>query len=159
MASRRRAWSDTRFNGAVLSDEAVSISDLLFDAPTSDTLTVVRILVDLQLSHIVTQAADAANVVDIGIGVSSTEAAAIGPSALPEPAVSTNYPPRGWLYAATKEVRFVVDTESTTAHFQADLTAMRKVDKGFLFLFIQQVGVTLSASLTITGRVRVLCMT
>ncbi len=161
MASRNRAWADTMFCGSLLADEGTIRSNLLIDAPTVDTLTAVRIIVDLSIGPNVVSAADAANCISVGIGVTSAEGFAAG--ATPSPAFTDQYPPRGWLYIATKVSRMFVITSTglstTFAEFKGDFRAMRKVDKGILYMEIVNNAVVATGAVAIYGRVRVLCLT
>ncbi len=158
---RRLAWADTR----VIQDSLVAgtdiILDLLVNAPTMDTLTVVRLVVDLEAHYIITNTiTDSDSIVDLGIGVTSVEAFA---GALPDPSLDTSYPPRGWLYVASKYVGQALTTStgmfSKNAVFAADLRAMRKIDKGILFLRMANTNMNVGGAMEVTGRVRALCMT
>jgi len=160
---RNRAWVDSVFSSRQVVDEGNNLTNLLVDASTVDTLTAVRIVVDLTCLHDVAMAADATNFVHVGIGVCSTEAFAQGVNSLPEPQFQDQYPPRGWLYVASKPVTQAVITATgftrTHAHFSADLRSMRKIDKGILFLLVQNTGVLGAQDIDLWGRVRVLCLT
>ena len=164
MAERGRAWADQRFTGNALVAGTDFLSDLLQFAPDVDTLTAVRIIGDFDVHYdVTTTIADSDSFVDVGIGVSSVEAFAAGAAALPDPANSTSFPPRGWLYASTGYVAQLV-TSSTgiwniNARFQFDLRAMRKIDKGTLFLRIAQANINVGGAMEIVGRVRTLCLT
>ena len=144
-------------------DEQASISNLLLDAPTVDTLTAVRLVVDIVIAHGVDEVFDASNVINVGIGVSSEEAFNVGINGLPEPAFSDKYPPRGWLYVATKPVLSIASAGSQLitrqAEFSADLRSMRKIDKGILFMVVHNNAIFGTADVDIWGRVRVLCLT
>jgi len=163
MPGRNRAWADTIFCFKSVTDEGEDVSDLLVDAPTVDTLTAVRIVVDLSVRAGAATIVDGTNCVSVGIGVTSTEAFANAPPVIPSPAVSDQYPPRGWLYVATSGV--TVNTIQSTspfiqnAEFHADLRAMRKVDKGVLFIAITNTAILGTATVDVVGRVRVLCLT
>jgi len=163
MPNRNRAWADSVFNGAQILDEGTSLTNLLLNAPTVDTLTVVRLVLDLYVSHGVDEAAtDESNAISVGIGVSSVEAFNQGIDALPEPQFGIEYPPRGWLYVATKPARQMSVTTGflqETAMFQADLRAMRKIDKGILFLAVQNNAIFGTGDVDLWGRVRALCLT
>jgi len=162
-SNRNRAWADEIFAIASLVAGAAQARDLLDNAPTVDTLTAVRIIGELwfmysQNSTIV----DSLSTVSVGIGVSSLEALAAGVASLPSPASETEYPPRGWLYVSTQPV--FQQAESTgvinhVARFKFDLGAMRKIDKGKLFLIMQQDNILVGGSMRVVGRVRTLCLT
>jgi len=163
MASRRRAWADQRIAIAALTDGSPSKLDLLANAPASDTRTVVRLIGDLTFMYSPNSTiVDSLSIVDVGIGVASAEAFAVGGNALPNPGgIADQDPARGWLYAATKPV--FQQAESTgvinaIAHFTFDLRAMRKVDKGVLYMIMEQNDILVGGSMRVIGRVRSLCL-
>ena len=165
MAKRNVAWADTIFKGGQINDEVCLVTNLLLDAPTVDTLTAVRIIVDLEIAHGVDEpAADFSNAIHVGIGVASVEAFAVAFGAgLPSPQFTAQYPPRGWLYVNTQSAR--TQSHGNTgpsvfpAKFTVDLRAMRKIDKGVLFLSVCNEAIFATQDVDIWGRVRVLCMT
>ncbi len=163
MASRGRAWADTRVVGTALVAGTPLELNLLATAPVSDTLTVIRILVDLWVMYTTNvTVTDSLSIVDVGIGVASAQAFAVGGTALPNPGNLDQDPPRGWLYIASKPVQEKVNAEGIMqliAHFQADLRAARKIDKGVLFLTMEQNNITVGGSMQVVGRVRALCLT
>ena len=167
MVSRRRAWADQRFGGAVLTAGTSIQLDLLENAPTMDTLTVVRIVMDLTAQYEVQfTVTDSLSIVDLGIGVASAAAFAVALGAgLPNPAVETEYPDRGWIYVASQPVSHVLEGSGgvgvleSHARFQVDLRAMRKIDKGILFIRLQNTNITVGGSMNVTGRVRSLVLT
>jgi len=161
---RSRSWADLRLAGESLVAGTDILKDILSDAPTSDTLTIVRLVVDLEAHYIITNTiTDSDSVVDVGIGVVSAEAFAAGVGAIPDPALSTGYPARGWLYIATKYVGQALTTSTgmfnTNAQFQADLRASRKVDKGKVIIRIANANINVGGAMQVTGRVRALCLT
>ncbi len=164
MVSRNRAWADTRVLSSTIANSGRSITNLLVDAPTVDTLTAVRIVGSLHAHFDFTSnPVDGEQIIDIGIGVASLEAFNVGFTALPSPRESDEYPPRGWLYVATKPVLSLLAVEGVlheSAIFNFDLRASRKIDKGVLFMFISNiVGRGVGTAILVTGRVRVLCLT
>ena len=166
MAPRNRAWADSRFLGSALVAGTPLVSNLLAGAPTVDTLTAVRIIGDLWVQYLVsTTVGDSLSIVDLGIGVAGVEAFDAGTASLPSPAVNTEYPPRGWLYVNSQPVSQTLDGAggvsivNERAHFQFDLRAMRKIDKGRLYSHIVQNNITVGGAMQITGRIRVLCLT
>ena len=161
-SNRNRAWADERFIGQNLVAGASGHQrNLLFNAPTMDTLTAVRIVGDITVQVLPTVTfVDSLSIIDVGIGVSSQEAFDV--PALPSPAVDTEYPPRGWLYVASLPVsERLQDTTvmQEVARFQFDIRAMRKIDKGVLFIRVINTNIIVGAAMVITGRVRVLCLT
>ncbi len=104
---------------------------------------------------------DSLSIVDVGIGVTAVDAF-LTAGAVPNPSGSDNYPPRGWLYVATQPVAQQAESAgvlNSVARFQFDLGAMRKIDKGVLFLTIIQNNILVGGSMRVIGRTRVLCLT
>ena len=160
---RRRAWADQRFASQVIASGSQVVFDLLANAPTIDTMTVARIIGYLQVEQDPSGDNEGSQSIDVGIGVSSVEAFTIGPTALPDPFSETEYPPRGWLYVASKQasLRLVSGGGTPTpAIFEFDLGAMRKIDKGVLFLYVRNTA-SLGTAFTVhlSGRVRSMCLT
>jgi len=159
MPGRSVAWADTRLAAQSLVAGTDFIVDLLTNAPTVDTLTVIRLVVDLEAHYIITNTiTDSDSIVDMGIGVTSVEALA---AALPDPSDDTSYPPRGWLYVASKYVGQAITTStgmfSKNGIFQADIRGMRKIDKGRLFMRVANTNLNVGGAMELTGRIRALC--
>ena len=168
MVSRRRvAWCDFLM-GFSLADAVVQLDNLLSNAPVSDTLTVTRIIGDFKASMSPSSEAESLLMVDCGIGVINQEAFDLGTGVgIPNPTVEDSTPPRGWLYAHREMVLQTIPSGATpaamwreTGHFKFDLRGQRKVDKGVLYMWIEQndlLGST--ATLSFVGRIRVLFKT
>ena len=138
--------------------------DLLQHAPTIDTITVARLLINFEAFITGSVTVSSAQGITVGVGVASSEAFAIGTTALPDPLLDTEYPPRGWLYAGSKicylHVVAGVGVAKQDASFQLDLRGMRKIDKGKLFLLILNNNFTGGVgTIDVHGRARALCLT
>ena len=165
-SNRRRAWADSRFAGVSLVANTPLNTDLLEDdGIDSDTLTVVRIVGDLTINYLVsTTVGDSLSIADVGIGVSGSVAFATA-GALPTPNSVTQYPDRGWIYVASQPVTQILDAAGGVsiidrpARFVFDLRAMRKIDKGRLFMSVVQNNITVGGAMQLTGRVRSLVLT
>ncbi len=158
--ARNRAWVDQVWCGSTLASESSFSADLLVGGAPSDTLTVARIILDLTFNWPAGLGVDASACVSVGIGVSSVEAfAAAATGGLPNPAIETSYPPRGWLYVATLPAYMWANISVLSAKFDADLHAMRKIDKGVLFIHAVHDSIVGVNALEFTGRARVLCLT
>ncbi len=168
MVSRRRvAWCDFLMDFSI-ADAAVNLDNLLVNAPVSDTLTVTRIIGDFWCMAAPTSELEGISNVDCGIGVINEEAFDLGTGVgIPNPTVEDSTPPRGWLYASRQPMFLSIPGGGTAgghgmlpAHFKFDLRGQRKVDKGVLYMWIEQ---NLSAgsaqSLVVSGRVRTLFKT
>ncbi len=164
MTTRQRAWADRTLSGSVLAAGAAGLTiNLLLNAPTVDTLTAIRVLLDFTVQYAVgSTIVDSLSVVSCGVGVTSVEAFTIGGTSLPSPADETQYPPRGWLYVASKAMWTHAESAGVTevpAVFQVDIRSMRKIDKGVLFCTFVNNNITVGGSMTVTGRARALCLT
>ena len=163
---RRRAWADFVVALTLVVDVPQSVN-LLTQAPDLDTITVARLIGKLTAvpSSLTTQV-DSEMIVDIGVGVASVEAFGVAASAgLPVVNAAASAPPRGWLYRAQLHVVKVHSTGTTfeiliQGQDQFDIGAMRKVDKGRLYLVTQSTLIGGSAmNLSLTGLVRAMCLT
>ncbi len=150
-----------------LSGATLNLTDLLATAPTLDTITVGRLVGRLYV-YVAgpTTTIQAIQLVDVGVGVLSQEAAAIGGTSVPSPAIDADAPPRGWLYRSrVLSIRTNADgsekeTNNLIPVIDFDVRSMRKVDKGSLRLILVKslIGGTV-ADLTVSGLVRALCLT
>jgi len=161
---RRRTWADTRFDSTTQASDTQAKFDLLADAPTSDTITVARILIDFWMMPGPTNEVE--GLVDIGVGIGVTSAESFAAATLPDPSETGDYPPRGWIYLANQPALQALPTGGTPtamwrmdAHFKADVRGMRKIDKGILFMLIQTTTFNTALTLFRVGRVRALCLT
>jgi len=159
--ARRRGWADFMVN-LDLADAVPQSANLLTTAPDNDNMTVARIIGRLRAVHTSpTAQVDSRMIVNVGIGVSSAEAFAVATAAgLPVISAADSSPARGWLWRDQGSVIKVHSTGTTyeimvTADFHFDVGAMRKVDKGILFLIAQIDDVSgTPANILLTGLVR-----
>ncbi len=160
---RPRAWSDILINRSITAGSSSIALDLLVDAPTIDTRTVIRIIGDIGAFPDDRNAAiDGVMEIDMGIGVCSREAFVA--NVVPDPNVQAEYPSLGWLYITTQLV--VQNNASGTIesflypqwHF--DVGANRKVDKGTLYAAINNTTADDAGfTVRVVGRLRALCLT
>jgi len=164
MASRPVSWCDFLMNFNMV-DGAVTLDNLLVNAPSNDTRTITRLIGDFKVVLSAVSEVETQQVVDVGIGVINKEAFDLGTGVgVPNPTVEDSYPPRGWLYVARDTVLQALPTGGTvtamwreTPHFKFDIRGQRKVDKGVLFMW-SEANVTAGSTSTpnAIGRVRVL---
>jgi len=161
-SNRPRAWADLTFNVIALAAGTAQAFNLLTNAPTVDTLTSVRIIVDLTFMYSPdVTVVDSLSTVSMGIGVVSVEAFAQGIASLPSPHNGTEFPARGWLYVNTRPVTQQAESTgiiSRELRFALDLGAMRRIDKGVLFLVMRQDNIIVGGTMRVVGRTRVLCL-
>ena len=168
MTTRRpRTWADRLYTDQGIASGSVFIDNLLTNAPTRDTITVARLIGKLQVHTASTDETESSQIIDLAIGVSSVEAFNLGATALPDPNTEGDYPPRGWLYATRVYYEQTLPTGGTpTAMWRVlpviefDLGAMRRIDKGVLFMIVRNTSIDGAATnMRLTGRVRAMCLT
>jgi len=146
MASKRHvAWCDFLM-AFTMADAAIRLDNLLINAPASDTLTVTRIIGDFMVFPEATSEVEGTYAVDCGIGVVNSEAFDLGSGVgISNPTVEDSTPPRGWLYAGRQPVFLSIPGGGTAGghgmlagHFKFDLRGQRKVDKGVLYMWLEQ---------------------
>ena len=162
MTQRHRAWADTLFDVALVAEAAQQTSDLLANAPTIDTITAVRLIIQLEAAPSLGTTGDGMMAFNVGVGVTSLEA--FTANATLDVNTDNEYPPRGWLYLGQKLVVYdSPDVNFATiklAMIDVDIRSQRKVDKGKLYLSMSANNIVGSSfSLIVAGRVRVLCLT
>jgi len=163
---RPRAWADRIFNVTLLNNGQNKENLLTIPTP-ADTLTAVRIIGHIMVVSGASNEGEYTQAIDLGIGVASGEAFNIGVTALPSPAVEDEYPARGWLYRQRDVTQQAIPTGATPvamykrpALFDFDLRAMRRIDKGVLYMMITCSEINGSGPAnTVLGTVRVLCLT
>ena len=165
MPHRPRAWADLLFNIGILNNTNMVPLDILFDLGASrlSVITVVRLVAQFAVvGELPLQVATGTSRIDVGIGVATVEGFDGGATTTPQPDVSTEYPIRGWLYATTKVVFNTNNSGSLSAfpQWEVDMRAMRKIDKGILYLAAANNNADGDAiNVRLIGRVRALCLT
>jgi len=162
---RNRAWADFNVD-TNLAAAGEAVVNLLANATVNlDTITVTRIIGRLLVvPSVIANATVSIQRVAMGIGVASTEAFAIGVTAIPSPSDVTDFPARGWLW---KQLGIMVNQQDSGTveawHFPElvfDVRAQRKVDKGILFLKLRNDDVIAgTTAVKVIGLIRVLCLT
>ena len=162
---RPRAWLD--FLMAQTLTGTPLVVDLLAAATVNlDTITAVRIILHLEVwPASLTSTFEGVQSIDMGIGVSSVDAFGIGISAMPDPRVQADTPPRGWLWRSSISM-YQSNADGAEAKtplpgiVDADLSSMRKVDRGTLSLVIAKTARIGSAfDCSVLGLIRTLCLT
>jgi len=165
--ARPRAWGDTLIENNFTATAQNFLVNLLADLSPSDTVTAMRLIIRFRMvpSNLSDNMSGEVRI-DLGIGVAAKEAFDLGTTALPDPSVAEEVPARGWLWrsrmVATGQEEAalgyqIYDSDTLTA----DVRAMRKVDRGILYLRakVREANPTDFASMRLTGIVRVLCAT
>ncbi len=166
MPKRPLAWVDDIIGHQQTGSS--SLLNLLLAATVNlDTITVTRIIATLTLTpEDPISTTSGTNRVDIGIGVCTAAAFAAGAGSVPDPRVAADAPARGWLYrgSMTAAHQNGAGTEAASGWVYPTLTfdvgAMRKVDRGILFMVIALTAIQGSeVTWDMSGLVRSLCMT
>ena len=164
MANRPRAWADLIFQAQIGSGAIMTPLNILADlgANVLDTVTVTRLIGSL---HAFIEMPDpqvqGIMRVDLLIGVVGASGFTAG---VPDPGISSEYPIRGHLYATTKWVAQSAGAstmqQSQQPAWEVDLGAMRKIDKGILYVAAKNTLVDGAAfTVRVGGRIRALCLT
>jgi len=136
---RHRTWSTKLISDSFGVSGTQIIEDLLVISPINPVQTVARIVVHLGLFLTdIVSVVDGTVEVDLGIGVASEEAFLAG--VVPDPNVESETPARGWLWRDRLWISYgaVADRDRYWAgEVRADLRAMRKVDRGILYMVSQ----------------------
>ena len=164
-ARRGRLWTDFNFDEN-LADAGISLKNLLANAVVDlQTKTVIRCLGRLRvLPSVVANATVSAQLISIGIGVTSRDAFTAAGASVPSPAVATDAPTNGWLY---KEQAVLVNQQDSGTveawefpEFRWDIRASRKVDRGILFAkIINDDLIAGTTTVKVVGLVRCLVLT
>ena len=100
----RTVWLDTTINTDLTSGGSSGLTNLM--AGMSDeqirttSLTLLRTIIRLDVAATVHDAGEGSQRVSLGIGVASSDAAALGVTALPDPENMSDFPPRGRAWRA-----------------------------------------------------------
>ncbi len=143
------------------------LSNLLAELVALETMTVARLIGHLDFQAGPADENEYAQIITIGIGVCSVEAFNVGVTAVPDLDVAAETPARGWLYRARRLSLQALPTGGTPvaihrqpAIFSFDVRAMRKIDRGRLFMYIKNSTTGGNAlSMEVVGLVRAMALT
>ena len=131
--ARRTAWEDTLVNLNV--GNAAQNSTQMMVSTTADELrgsTLTRVIVDLGLYSVTTAGAWGVQLVDLALATLEEDAFIAG--VLPDPNVSIDEPPRGWVFRTRCVVTQNGVGTSVSLRCFADLRAQRKMQGSILAL-------------------------
>jgi len=133
---RQTQWQDNIINQGFATGAGVFESLVAsFTAPDKRGMTLIRTLVRLQAFSNTVAGAYGVQRLNIGIGVASQEAFALGLTALSDPQTESNEPTRGWTYRTQVLVaQNGVSSPVLSDPVVADVRGMRKLENGELFL-------------------------
>ena len=164
MAHRPRAWADLKFQAQIVSGGIMTPLNILADlgANVLDTVTVTRLIGSLHaFIEMPNPEVQGIMACDLTIGVVGSAGFTAG---VPDPGITSEYPIRGYLYATTKWIGQNSGANSSqNQHMPAwdvDLGAMRKIDKGILYVAAKNTLVDgVAFTIRVGGRIRALCLT
>jgi len=163
--ARPRAWGDNLIDIAMTGETQQSPVDLLSELVTSDTITVIRLVGHLSVvPNSITASTVMTCAVDLGIGVASIEAFNVA-GGIPDPNAAGDVPIRNWLWrdrlvAVIENAGGTEDSYKQWPEVRFDLRAMRKVDRGRLYLTVVPTAlVGTYGALRLVGIIRALCLT
>jgi len=151
-------WEDT----FIVEDTPVGADDLqsLVGGLSEDErrgMMIVRTLVDLWLTPVITSGVVGTMIMNMGIGVCNQQAFTAGSASLPSPSINSERPPRGWVWRASAMIMDDAITVPNGARLQADLRSKRKIDAGILYLHMDAILRTgTSFDIKTSGLIRVL---
>ena len=140
MADRRsRQWFDADVAVQTMVSGTPQFDQLSVPGDELRTLTVARIIVDLNLTPSSLSAAQQGGMkCTIGVGLATTDAIGVGITALPDIFSNVSFPIRGWLFKgamfSTWESPTGVVEHGVVETRHLDLGAMRKLDNGVLYI-------------------------
>ncbi len=152
-------WIDFDLNTQVATAGQSNL-DLLTNAEASQNRrgwTLVRTIMSFDIARAVHDSGEGSDQVNIGIGVVSEPALAVGSTALPDPGVGTEFPTRGWVFRGSYRVwGFAADQPAIyTYRVEKDLRAKRKLDNGAMVMSITNVALEgTSSTIQLTGWIR-----
>ena len=128
-------WHDELVNTAIASG-AQGIRDVMGNLSQDETRgsTIVRVILDLDISASPTNGVIGTQMVDIGLGVVSEDAFAA--SAVPDPSTETDRPPRGWLFRTRCVIYDDIDRTIKGTVCKGDFRGKRRLDAGILALIL-----------------------
>ena len=162
---RPRAWVDFQVNQNLTTGVPQAVNLLLNATVNLDTITATCIIGRLRaIPSVVANSSVSIQLWSCGIGVASTEAFTIGVTALPDPSVMIEAPPRGWLLR--EQATLVNQQDSGTVEawefpeIRFDVRGQRKIDRGILYMMNRNDDLIAgTTAIKVVGLVRVLCLT
>ena len=154
---RRSMWHDSPLSMSVTS--GAQNEEDLWSETDADMRghTVVRVIINVDLASTTVSGAWGTQLVDLGIGMISTEA--IGASVFPDPNIDSERPQGGWMYRTRRIVAQNGTGTPVVYTVGADIRSARKVDQVKLFLIVNNnVNRGTSFAIDVSGMIRVLSL-
>ena len=137
MALRNAYWEDTLINVSI-ADNADILTSLVGGLSEDERrgMTVARTIVDMQLAPAVTNGVVGVMILDVAIGVANQQAFTAGSGSLPDPAINSERPPRGWVFRTRCAILDDATTVAPLSFCVGDFRGKRKIDAGILYLHL-----------------------
>ena len=155
---RNAYWEDTVINLGV-PDNGDTLQSLVGGLSEDERcgMTIARTIVDLQMSPQTTSGVVGSMICDVAIGLANQQAFSTGAAALPDLAINSERPPRGWVFRTRCAVLDDATTVAPLTFCIGDFRGKRKVDAGILYLHLAADSRTGTAfPLQVTGIIRLL---
>jgi len=131
--ARMTDWLDTAATLVAASGAQASLSLITGAAPINMRgVTLIRTIISIGLSSATVAGAWGVQICDIAIGITSQEAFAAG--VFPDPAISGDKPPRGWVWRSRMVVSQNGAGSPVVAAVKEDIRGARKIENGELFI-------------------------
>ena len=156
--ARRTRWVDNLV-GTTVSNGGQANDNLFQGTGSVDTQgwTVTRLIGEIALSSATTAGAWGLQLIDIGIGMISSEAISAG--AFPDPNIESDKPGRGWMWRAQKTVFQNGVGTSIVVPVTIDIRSQRKVEDGTLHIIFNSTNLRgTSFTCDLNGLIRVLVL-
>jgi len=134
-ARRSTTWVDTNWNLSTASggEELFTLLPGIVDPdPLGWTLT--RVLLCYSVFASVPTSATGYQAYDVGIGIASNEAFAVGVTGIPNVGTAADHPERGWVYRCRHVVGDSTVVPLPNIDVFKDIRSQRKLDRGVLYL-------------------------
>ena len=135
-------WIDTLLDEQVASG-GLDLTSLMTGVTEIDTrmagLTLLRTIIGLHVAHLIHDSGEGSQRVNLGIGVASQPAFALGTSGVPDPSANgAAGPPRGWVWRASYVTYgFAADQAAVFDNrVDRDIRSRRKLDNGECYMII-----------------------
>ena len=159
---RALVWEDTLVDTDLASAASPTVLGLLLGMSDGDkrASTITRVLVRLSFTEAVLNSGTAVQNVQVGMGIASQEAFALGETAIPDINVAGDRPRLGWYYR--DEVVVASSTADTAnvihiATLRADIGAMRWLENGEFYLTMRNGAmIGLAFAVNVKGLIRTL---
>lgn len=154
---RQTVWTDLKVDSEIVNlGEARLRLTGSHVANERNNWTLIRLILCLDMFVLAPGGVTGIQSLAIGAGVASEEAFLA--SIVPNPSISTEFPPRGWIYKCQRAIQDNIDFAAPNqVHIAEDIRTMRRVDNGAAYLVLESDPVSGTAfTIAIQGTVRAL---